>query len=118
MTCLLCGKDHPPGQHDFSGLGDAVIAHASHQFHNVFDGPREPIPAVQQIAVDLGKTRRNGALPPDQPESLPQEVNTQRAPYRANNPLVPLAEITEQMSKDLAQPPKRGPGRPRKVRDV
>ncbi len=114
-ACLLCGKDHPPGQHDFSGLGEAVMAHAAGQFHNVFDGKVEPIPAAQDAAREATQTRRNGALPPEQPESLPQEVNVQRAPYRANNPLMTPAEMTEQFRKDLAQPVKRGPGRPRKV---
>lgn len=30
--CLLCGKDHEPGKHDFSGLGSAVAEHAAERF--------------------------------------------------------------------------------------
>lgn len=99
-ACILCGRDHPPGRHDFSGMGTAVLEHTAARFNDLIL-PIEPIPAVQQAAADMAKTRRNGELPPDQPESLPQEVNAQRAPYRAPS-----------------EPVKRGPGRPRKARDV
>lgn len=98
--CLLCGREHEPGQHDFSGLGDAVMAHAARQFEAVFDGEVRPIPAVLQVAQETAKTRRNGVLPEDDLEPLPASVNVQQAPWRA--PIeVPVAQ-----HKRRGRPPK------------
>lgn len=99
--CLLCGREHEPGQHDFSGLGDAVMAHAARQFDSVFEGDVRPIPAVQQVAQEMTKTRRNGVLPEDDPEPLPASVNVQQGPYRA-----PMEAPVPVFPKRRGRPPK------------